>query len=74
MRWYLISHLPLSSYFATSLVIVTGILFGLLCLLMFVLESLVKLIAIPFILSFGVASLAYGLAKRKLYHGLKQPL
>ena len=73
MRLHNMHHLPLATYLSTLLIIATGVLFGLLCLLMFLLESLIKLLTIPIVLLFGMACLTYGLAKRKLYHRLKQP-
>jgi hypothetical protein len=63
MRLYHLLHLPLS----TSLVIVTGGCFAVLCLLILLMEFLAKIIAIPIIFAFGTGCLAYGLVKRKVF-------
>jgi hypothetical protein len=51
-----------------ALIISTGGLFALLCLLIFMFELIVKLIAIPVIFLFGLSVLAFGRVKIKFQH------
>jgi len=64
MRLFLPHH-SLAVYGETTLVVATGVFFALLCILLFIVESIVKLIAIPAIFSFGVGVLVFDFAKRK---------
>jgi len=68
MRLYIPHHLPLSAYLSTALIIATGGCFAFLCLMMFLLEFMIKLIIVPLVFLFAMACLAYGLFNRKLLH------
>ena len=63
---FLVAHRQWSAYAAGALVLATGGLFALLSMLLIVLESIAKIIAIPIIFSAGIVILAYGFLKRKL--------
>ena len=60
-----IPHHSLAAYGETTLVIATGAFFALLCVLIFIVESIVKLIAIPAIFLFGVGVVVFDFLKRK---------
>jgi hypothetical protein len=61
-----IPHHSLAAYGETTLVIATGAFFGLLCVILFIVQAIVKLIALPAIFSVGVGVLVFDLVKRKL--------
>ena len=61
-----IPHHSLATYSETTLVIATGAFFAVLCVLLFIAESIVKIIAIPVIFSFGVGVLVFDFMKRKV--------
>lgn len=66
MRLNILDHLTLSAYLSMAMIIATGGLFALSCLLLFLVEFVFKLVAVPLIFSLAMACLAYGLFKRKI--------
>jgi hypothetical protein len=56
------------AYAKGVLIIATGSLFALICFLIILVETIVKLIAVPVVFLFGMNVLALGFIKRKLRH------
>ena len=63
-----ILHRPWATYASGALIFATGGLFALLCMLIIMVEAVVKLIAIPVVFFFGMSVLMAGLIKRKFGH------
>ncbi len=58
----------LSTCFSGCLIVLTGTLFAIGCVFFFVVDALVKIIAIPITFLFGMGVLAFGRARRILLH------
>ena len=59
---------PWAAYAKGMLIIATGGFFGLICFLIVLVETIVKLVAIPVVFLIGMNVLALGFIKRKLRH------
>lgn len=67
MRAIILRH-PWSAYAKGALIIATGGFFALICFVIVLVETIVKLVALPLVFLFGMNVLALGFIKRKLRH------